>query len=211
MKYFRKPIHSLILALLIIFSNCSKPNNVEEIDISAIEDYVHKHIAITDKMIEIINKDDKSNIEMLSKSPDVFNSIDEFKQFLEKANFSKSSEITNLYVELEENTSNYAKIFENFNKEDIINVVNIEINRQFDNKNLEVIKLTSAGRDVCGDNFIRARGRCSRNYAIGAAAVTVSGFFTLGVGTVVGLAAVIAAGALCYNDASDDFAACRAN
>ncbi|MBC8756151.1 hypothetical protein H2O64_15855 [Kordia sp. YSTF-M3] len=207
----RKPYLGFILSLLVLFSSCYNPNSNEELSFLTIEEFTEKHISLTNKIIEIYSKEDDINMEMLSKFPDKFDNVKEFTEFLQGANFSKSSEIAKIYLEIQNNTNNFVKDLVNLDQKEIISKINIEIHRQFDTKDLEETIAFTGKNGSCADAYIEARSRCARNYAIAVTAAGISAFFTIGIGTAIGTAAAITVMALCYDDASNDHTSCLEN
>ncbi len=206
----RKPYFCIFLSSIILFSSCYNSSNdilsSEEINTLAMEKYVEKHISLTNELAGIFAEEKNIDINILSSSPDYFNSIDEFKTFLKDARVVKALEIANLSSEIQNNTDKFLQNLSIVNKEEINNLISAEINRQINN-NLYLSKSS----DICRDNWLRARERCERNFAIAIAGLAISGFFTLGLGTVIGAGVAGTVLILCGNDAANDLTECRNN
>ena len=96
---------------------------------------------------------------------------------------------------------------ENYSQKEIEMIVINEIKKQYSEKNSNLFN--KAG--FCEDALNSASSNCEENYAISVAVVVVSGFWSFGVGTVIGYAAATALMVKCYEDASAAYRECSAN
>lgn len=107
----------------------------------------------------------------------------------------------NIFVSHYVNNYNYSEL-------KLKEIVNNEIDKQLGIN--EILEKSLDCRGECARRWYKAKKRCDRNYIIGNAAVAISGFFTLGIGTIIGAASVGGVALLCANDARNDADDCYA-
>ena len=123
---------------------------------------------------------------------------------LEDANIQQSDDISKLFIQMNNNNNNFANSnphLKNLNYSEIENMISVEIDNQLD-------QFQRKASGSCRDSWNTSYERCNRNFLISLAAVGISGFFTLGIGTAIGAGAAILILALCKSDTDEDYMEC---
>ena len=90
----------------------------------------------------------------------------------------------------------------------MIDIVATDINKRLKPNKLLKSDENKSVTSACQNRFARAKGRCKTNFAIGVAGLAISGFFSLGIGTIVGAGFVSGLGVKCTSDALSDYNDC---
>ena len=209
MKKLRKSQLSLFMACILLFASCSSPSiDKESIEREFLTKVVSKHIEISEEIALKFTNEEELDLNFLFNSPKYFKTSDELKNNLVKAKFKNVEELTFLFKELNENITSFLESInarENYTEEEVQKIISDEINKQFDENNNAFLNHKQSS---CYSNFERAKSRCNRNWYLANAAVAISGFFTLGIGTLVGATAAGSMAILCITDARSDLNEC---
>lgn len=212
-KTLRKPYFSIFLASLMLFISCNT-NTLERTNLNTdeLKNVVENHIKISQKIASKFKNEDNIDINILSNSPKFFNNANELKATLKEAKVKNSEELTILFLELQNNLNTFLETIDaknNYTKDEIEKIIVNEINLYLDEIEQNIV--SSKVSNSCWDNYFRANARCERNWYIGVASVTISGFFSLGIGTIIGSVTVGTMLLVCENDAQNDRDECLAN
>lgn len=205
-KTLRKPYLSIFLASLMLFISCN-PNSYEtnNLDTEELKSVVMKHIQISENISSIFRNENSVNLDILSKSSGFLNNTNELKKILVEAKVENNEKLTILFSEMSNNITSFLQTINakaNYTKSEIEKIIIEEINQQLDEKRQIVVM--SKASNPCYDRYFTANSRCERNWYIGVASLTISGFFTLGIGTLIGATTVGTMLLLCEHDAQSD-------
>ncbi len=210
-KTFRSKSISIFLTCLFLFYSCEKKDFT--IKKAVLETTMQNHIVFSDELAEIIKKQKKSvkrvALELNGKDNDVsyFSSNKEYREYLEGNGFTNIDKIIHVSNKIRNNIFDFVnhekKNNPNITQEEIITKFSDELNYQYTSKNEY-----SGKSNFCEDQMNKASENCGENYYIQNAAAVVLGFFTFGIGAVVGLALTTAVLVKCHEDASEAYRVC---
>ncbi|NMH89114.1 hypothetical protein [Flavivirga algicola] len=218
-KIIKKTYFSLFLATLLLFTSCTQyANDIDEnITITSqitehlsLEDYVNNHINLTSKLFDIINNEKNVSQDILRESKRYSTSKENIKT-LKEAGFKETEIISDLLIKISNNTSKFIQnnpTLTKFSENEIEDTLTIEIDKQLKFNKLAKLAESKYSKSDCQSRFETAKGRCKTNFAIGIAGLAISGFFSFGLGTVVGAGFVSGLAVKCSNDALADYNAC---
>lgn len=214
-KKIRKSYLASILASLTLFASCSQYDNDIQNSINStdninleknsgninLDSFVEKQLQTSTEIINLLEKENNIDFESLEYvSKDL--KPEDLLIILEDANIQKSDVISNLLIQLYNESVNFGinnPDFKNLNQNEIEKMINVEINNQHN-------KLD--GFNPCRDVLDIAKARCGENLLIALAAAALVGIFTGGVGYGFGAATAILIAAKCATDADNDYNAC---
>lgn len=215
MNKLRKPYVSFVLSLLILFISCQPQSiNLEEQAISSkkinqneritLENFVGNHISIINNYLLNPSYYNNNSTTLISDLENYVN-YNNLVISLEDNNIETPEEFANMYLEVQKNINDFLTNFDygKSTPKEVESLILTEIERQ-SNQSLEAKHLT------CGDIYWRAMRRCDRNFYASLAAAAISAFWTLGLGTVVGISVAGAIGINCRLEARSDLSACVA-
>lgn len=215
MKNFRKPYLSVLVALVFLFVSCSEYDMLEQNEVISIETIVENHIKLSKELSSIYIKQNKNSLE--KSLSELYNSEVEFKGKLIINEFEDVDEIVlisrkiqaNIYRYLEMLQQNYfkTKSKKSINQNMIINDLKNEIIKQSKDKK----KLLYSKVDGCLEALNVAGANCDENYAISLIGISVSTFWTFGIGTVIGYGVATAVMIKCHDDAGAAYSDCEKN
>jgi hypothetical protein len=210
LKNLRNSYLSMFLSSLILFVSCSPSNEIENKTILnkvSLKNTVSQHIKISKKLASILKSERKINYEALKKSPKKLKSYGELKKVLIQSNIEQFEETSILLKELQGNISNLLNYYVNkynYGELETREIINNEIDKQLNETSNKLLSRSSSCRQECAHRWYIAKTRCERNWYIGNAGAAISGFFTLGTGTLIGVTVVGGVALLCINDARND-------
>ena len=208
MKNFRKPYLSIIMASVFLFVSCNQESNLffPEADNISLEKTIEKHIELSNQLSSIYKTEGKT-INELDNSPVYYKNKEDFSNFIANSNLKSGNQIILLSEQLSNNIKKYLisnNVNTEKNKNQIIDFLTTEIIKQQNVNKQNYLAKTSS----CKSALDAAAVNCEENYAIGLAAVIVSGFISLGWGTVIGIGVVNGLMVKCFNDSSAAYRDC---
>lgn len=208
-KIIKKSSLSFFFISLILLTSCNQYDNEFNPEYN-LTNYVEKHINLSFELFDILKKEENINLKELEVSLKN-KSKEEVHQILKKANFIHHEIIMDLLEKIENNSFLFAKNNQYLNKYKVVDIESLiqqEIIRQLaifkNNSNMDY-KLQ---KGPCEDAYNTSGDNCNENFAISAAAVGVSGFFSLGIGTLVGGMAAFMLYVKCTSDANHAYYDC---
>ncbi|WP_237275661.1 hypothetical protein [Tenacibaculum ovolyticum] len=214
LKNLRKPYLSIFLSSLFFFVNCSPSNQIEDktvLNEISLKNTVRQHIEISKKLASILKGERKINYEILKKSSKKLKSYSELKNVLIQSNIEQFEKTSILLKELQENINillNYYVNKYNYGELETKKIISNEIDKQLNEISNKLLSRSSSCRQECAHRWYIATKRCERNWYIGNAGAAISGFFTLGTGTLIGVTLVGGVALLCISDARNDVNNC---
>lgn len=206
----RKPKLSIFLSALILFVSCDVQqidNLNEDKSNITLEEYASKHITLTNALSNLLLLEKNIDLEILENSADVFEDNKALRALLNEANIVNIDSIEDNILAIQNNTNNYLRSSSNnsISQIEYVKIIANEIDTQLESKYEDGIFFAKSS---CMSRFRTAVSRCERNWYIGVAALGVSAFFTLGIGSIVGAAVVGGQLLLCHSDAQSDYDNC---
>ncbi len=209
-KNFRKPCFAIVLASLTLFASCSQYDNeaIETPNLAVLTNnlnlanYLERHLQISAEITILLESENNIDTESLQYAKENLKP-EEILGMLEDANIQQSDDISKLFIQMN-NNNNFANSnphLKNLNYSEIENMISVEIDNQLD-------QFQRKASGSCRNSWNTSYERCNRNFLTSLAAVGISGFFTLGIGTAIGAGAAILILALCKSDTDEDYMEC---
>jgi len=213
-----------VISLLSISQSCSNSEELSSKNTSQVEKtngmsnrmmsnskslsgYVSDILSIQTEIKSILDNESNANFSMIQSGIENVKTVEDLKLLYRNANVIHVEELISLYTEMSQSSETFIKsnseFYTNFNEEKRKQIIYNEIDTQ-----LGYNEFSETARTNCHANFTKASGRCMRNYAIAMTGVAVSGFFSFGVGTVVGGAVATTMMIMCNSDADADYHDC---
>lgn len=220
LKILRKPYLATFLSLLILFVSCTPSNEFNNelttLNEVPLEKTIIKHIQISEKLSFLLEKEKDIDFEILDNMSKKLNNYDDLEKVLIKSNITEYKATSLLLKEMQENMNelvNYYVKKNKLNEEEITKIVTNEIDRLLKGEKTSDGLQTKSDNCIeeCARRWVIATDRCKRNWYISNGAVAVAGFFSLGIGTLIGATAAGGVALLCQYDANSDRDDCYSN
>ena len=195
------------LSLQNVTSTTEKSNTSRlAFDSKTLSGFVSNQLILQAQVKELLVVEKNVDYSMIQSGLQNVKTIEDIHLLYKNANITHGEELISLYKEMSLNAETFIKnnsdFYSKYNKEERLEIITKEIDSQ-----LRYDDGLSSKVD-CHTNFVKASNRCMRNYAISMTGVAVSGFFSFGVGTVVGGAVATTMMVACNSDADSDYHDC---
>ncbi|MEO9511407.1 MAG: hypothetical protein ABJN84_00145 [Flavobacteriaceae bacterium] len=200
-NYFRKRYFSFLLSLLVLHISCNPSHEQDSLieEPLTIEQYVDNHVSLTFDLIEIFEGEDSIDFTKLETEKQI-QSFEELKIVLKEANVGAYESVIEVLRKIDFNNNNYLAANPNSNTSDINDMIEGKLD-----KNTGVFLKNPTCESQRGD----AGNGCAINAGVSFAVATVSAFFTLGIGTVVGYTTAVLSTAACVGRANLQYDCCK--
>lgn len=200
---------SIILAILILFSSCSQHDIVgleDTYTYKSFEEYVYEHINLAEQLANALDEEKNIDTRSLLKAEKIIINFENLNKQIKNAQIVNDKLITDILLEIHYNLINlynYNKLNKNLDKDAFINKFNWEVSNYFKYKDKE-FKL----RGDCETARDRGRDRCIAAYSVASLAIVATTWWTIGVGTVIGITAATVNLAICDENVNNDYSEC---